>query len=124
MAELSARLEHAGDFVEETWEIRIAMRCLDIQDGVETAIGERELLGVANLETQAFDLMPRLAMPDTFGIEIQSDIFGGPISPGEIRRSAAMSAADLKHAPAGQGDVPADMLIELDIGAVRFVSGG
>ena len=63
-------------------------------------------------------------MTDAFGIEIQPDILGRPIGPGEIGSPAAVPAADLKYAQAGQGDVPANVLIELDIGTVRFVSLG
>ena len=100
------------------------MRRLHVQHHVEAGLRERQPLGITDLETQALDLMTPLAVTDAFGIEIQADVSGRLIGPGEIGRPAPMPAADFEHAPAGQGDVSADMLIELNVGAVRFVVGG
>jgi hypothetical protein len=121
MTESAVRFQDAGDLIHESREIRITMRSLDIDHDVEAGLRKRELLGVTDLETKPRDLIPSLAMADGLGIEIQADVLGRLISPGEIRRATAMATTDLKHPQATQVDTAADMLIELDVRAVRFV---
>ena len=98
MTKPSAGLKHAGDLLDETRKVRIAMRSLDIDDHVEMAVRKRELLGIADLEAQPSRLMARNTMANSLRIKIEAHILRWLIRPGEIRRAAAMTAAHLEHA--------------------------
>ena len=121
MAASSARLEDAGDLVDEAGEIRITVGGLDIQHDVEAGIRERQPLGVADLEAQPGDLVTDLTVADALRVQVQTDILGGLMGPGEIGRAATMAAADLEHAPPTQFDRATDMFVKLDVRAVRLI---
>lgn len=69
--------EDAGDFAEESEEVRVAMGGFDVDDGVERTVREREILGVALGKSEAGHAVALLAKADADGIEVEASVVRG-----------------------------------------------
>lgn len=121
--EMATGPQHAGDFREETRKIGVTVRGFDIEDGIETGIGKRQVFGVTLAEAESGHDVPLLAKTNAGGIEVEPGVVSGVERARQVGRAAAVSATDFEHVLTAQVDLGRDVMIELDAGTVGFVGG-
>ena len=119
--EIAAGLEDSGDLGQEAWEIRVAVRGLDIDDGIERSLGKWQLLRVSADESQPRLDMARIAEFHPFRVEIEAGILRRALGAGQVGCAAAVAAAHLEDVLSLEIHLHAHVVIELDARAVRLV---
>ena len=95
--EMSVRAQHAADLAQEGVEAAVAVRRLDVEHDVERGVGERQPLGVADLERQARVRETTAAERDGAGRQIDGDDPTRVELARHVVGAAAASAPDLEE---------------------------
>ncbi|MDG2122898.1 MAG: hypothetical protein P8J87_04325 [Verrucomicrobiales bacterium] len=103
--EVATGFEDTGDSGKEGGKIGVAVGCLDVDDGVEGAVGEGEVLGVAVDECQVFSRVAPLAEFYASGVEVEGGVACGVQGVGDPRGATTVAAADFEDVFAGEVDL-------------------
>jgi hypothetical protein len=123
MEKISARSQHARDFRQKLWTIRITVRRFNVEDRVESFWFKRKILGVTLDKDESGNVVVLLAETDSGGVQIESGVALRLQGAGEIRRAAAVTAAYFQNFLTAQRRLGGDVMIKLDAGAIRLVPG-
>ena len=121
--EMAVRAEHAADLAQEGVEAAVAVRRLDVEHDVEGSVGERQPLGVADLERQARVREAAAAERDGAGRKIDGHDPARVELARQVVGAAATAAPHLQELAPRDGRTPRDQIVKLDARAIVLVGG-
>lgn len=84
---MPARSKYTCHFLEEAREIGVLVRGFDVDDGIESLVGEGQVLRVALHEIQARQLVLLLAQLDAGRVQVESRVGRRTEVADDVRRS-------------------------------------